>query len=1156
MSFSAWNRGCQLGLLAHALSVLPVRGLGSAVRDRALYVTKQRLLSPFDTPSARRAFLRGLSPSVLRLVRRAVADPNRVGHQLHSVLEDVDQVIAQLTARGDHPLWSRVQIWTYQCLLSSNEAARLVRFGRVLFGGFAPAQLVTWRVKERDDATIAQVDAALEVLRDPWCDTAAKRDSIEQLTVALGNVNGWQQIENLLYHSIYYWPLLVVAPENTDRDLGISLPVSIDVTLGLDGGTHRNAENRPMRVTPQVGHLLMDDWYRHLARAARAGKMLWRAKHGNYGEFRRRVQSALVLFDFHAADSQVGVLRDVGFARIALDGGSAEAYLAQGVLNRLLGRSTVLASAATGALGKLICRPDGSSTLNFELARVGGVARKLEFVFESEAFERVVVPLANPEKPASTQSSEVVRAADLHTMADAVQVQGWRQHHYVRCPDVMWGVQSERSGRPGLLPKTEPRVAATLAQLKNSADAIVRSVHNSALAAVSALWHVNDVNRSLNPAPPGISWTVIRCCEFEQDLRFWRVVYDTAGAPPSAIYELLLLPTRAEAVRRIAQLLNRFAPDESSPSLRAPDVLVIVGLKALIQADDEDLTPSARPHKVVEVLNDLAAACALLPVPNDKIQAQIGQSRILVLQGDDDEFPLEQQHFPLDFSNRTEVDILRRLAVFEHGFTHRMAAVALARDAAPNLKETILDDLVERGLLREGQGRYHLPAAVRVRLQQKGYPDNRAQLYQFRRELAERHLLAGCALAPYAHDHRISGLALDVALRPEFVHEASHHLRLAARYTESGDLKQRALKVHGRVTRFAEMPTWGTVGSLLQARSLYTDAYDIAMDLLAYQRAGGIVPHPTHCVYAARAAQQWARSIQGRAAADEVLRSRLASEADQLFLQAIEHSAVLPAAERSVATLLAVTARAVFLLDTAKARDEEATRREYEQLTQTAIQLLRQGINPVAARGDWCESATDEMPDHAKAVGLYDLVLTSRQDWAQLWVKGLGAASLATDLESVDRYRALFDARKARNAVRGWDLMQKASIGWLKQLDDPRAWIRDRWKAGFQAFDVNEGWIADRLAADQRDHRIAGRIYSAVLVEAQREAELWIKGLGALVLGGDESLHARVRDLFEAARGQGLTLHVDSRWRRSIMESPPWVVARWQAGLKFVGLVV
>ncbi len=1149
MSLDRWNRDHQLGLLAHALAVMPVAGPGSGRFEATLWATEERLLHEVPDANARRQQLHRLPLSVLRLVRRAVSERHKVGADLAAILPDVDKAIDRLTKEADHPFWNRVQIWVYHCLLSSVDAPRLLRFGRVLFGLFAKPPMVSWRSKERDQAVIDRVEAGLKSLRDPWSDTAERLSGVDEMRSALSDAVGWEHIENLLYHSLYYWPLLVVPLDHESHELGLSLPIAIDVTLGSADGWNRVAWARPMRVTPRTGNLLVDGWFRHLARSTRAGKKLWRAKHGNYGEFRRQVLNAIVRFDFAAAEAQAQVLRNLAFDRIALDGGSAEAYLAQAVLNRLLGRSTVLASAATGAIGKVLHREDGTSTLNYEIVPVGSVSAKLQYVFDSEAFERVVVPATDDHiKPPKHQSAEVIRAVDLHTMADAVQTQGWRQHNYVRCPDIMWAVQSERLGRPGLMPKAHPKVRETLEQLGRSTAPIVRSAHNSAIAVVSALWHINELNRALDPAPPGISWAVIRCVEFEQDVRFWQTLWDISGARPRSIYELAQHPTRRETVERVAALLNRFAPDEANPSLRAPDVLVVVGLNALTARDEIDLTPSSRPHKVSEVLSDPLLGDLLQPVPDERIVDRLGQTRIVVLEGEDDEFELERENVQPDFTNEREIETLRTLATFTYGFTHHMAAVALGEDAESNLKETLLKDLEERGLLREGQGRYHVPSFLRIRLKEQAKPTDNRRQRELRRTTASRHFRAGCALAPYADDKRVSGLALDVAFRPEYVHEASRQLKLAMRHADDGDLRTSIQKVHGRVTRFAEMPTWGVVDNLLQAKNLATDAYEMASDLLEWQAAGGVAPHPNHLICAARAAHQWAIGSRGLTTKEQELYDDLVLRADRLYKEAIDRCKGLPNEEIGISSVQALTARAMFLRDIQVSPDGERER-EFADLTKAAIRLLEDGVNPRLARGDWCELATDAEPDNAKAVRLYSLVLTSRQEWAQLWVKGLGSALLAADGAAAERIRSSFAEKTKRDRSRGWDLSQKARLGWIRQLADDRPWVLARWRAGFQAFGIDDTRITDQAASDERNHRDAARMYAAILDQNQNSSELWVKGVGAVVLAGDSVLLSKMEATLRSKDEMGWTIQPRPGWRAHISSTRPWIKARWRAGL-------
>ena len=114
MSIDRWNRDHQLGLLAHALAVVPVAGPGSANFEATLQSVEQRLLHDHADPPARRDYLGGLPLTVLRLIRRAVDNRSKVGTDLSGILETVDQAIGRLIGGDDHPVSNRAQIWAYQ----------------------------------------------------------------------------------------------------------------------------------------------------------------------------------------------------------------------------------------------------------------------------------------------------------------------------------------------------------------------------------------------------------------------------------------------------------------------------------------------------------------------------------------------------------------------------------------------------------------------------------------------------------------------------------------------------------------------------------------------------------------------------------------------------------------------------------------------------------------------------------------------------------------------------------------------------------------------------------------------------------------------------------------------------------------------------------
>src|SRR5262249_2931951 len=144
----------------------------------------------------------------------------------------------------------------------------------------------------------------------------------------------------------------------------------------------------------------------------------------------------------------------------ALQDRSAEAYFAQVVLHRLLGRSSALLSAVTGLIGDRLRDDDGADTLNYAFVPPdpASLSAKLAYVFSSRQFERIVVP-TDPRDSAKQvvtqclrdarkggrgrhrQSAEVLRSDDLATVADCVQTRGWRQLQYIRCPEIEWALR-------------------------------------------------------------------------------------------------------------------------------------------------------------------------------------------------------------------------------------------------------------------------------------------------------------------------------------------------------------------------------------------------------------------------------------------------------------------------------------------------------------------------------------------------------------------------------------------------------------------------------------------------------------------------------------------------------------------------------------------
>jgi hypothetical protein len=138
----------------------------------------------------------------------------------------------------------------------------------------------------------------IRTLRSPWTLTEAKIDAVARLQPLFPDED-WPQLANALFHQIFIWPLFMSGPQ-----CALSLPVAVDVTF------ERNERSRWLEDKDKEGRvevkslneLKLDSWLPTLEKAARVARTMWRGRHGNFGEFRRKIWQSTVRIDFRHAD--------------------------------------------------------------------------------------------------------------------------------------------------------------------------------------------------------------------------------------------------------------------------------------------------------------------------------------------------------------------------------------------------------------------------------------------------------------------------------------------------------------------------------------------------------------------------------------------------------------------------------------------------------------------------------------------------------------------------------------------------------------------------------------------------------------------------------------------------------------------------------------
>src|SRR2546426_5032753 len=589
-------------------------------------------------------FLPKLPFWVLKVLWTVMEQVERVGAQLGNLRDPVQEALNRLEGGTKSPIWL-IQVWTYHALFARTSAVRLVWLGRTLFSD-SEWDRIRKRIEKGKEA-IRQLAAPLGLLRAPWSTTDQRASAIVGMSTVLGETRAWPQIENILLHHVFCWPLLILSG-TAGAPHGVSLPVSVDLMLpeqvpNDDDGLFDDAAFERIHHHDYIncqggesGIVSVDDWsgresrdgsssIKHLEKAVRVAKQLWRAQHGHTGVFKKTVKRARVTFDFSYAQDVVSDLEHAGLGELSLEEGSADAYFAQVILNKLRGGPGITASAVTGLIGNKLRSKDASPALNNEFKAPGGIPEKLKYVFACRTFERVVVPVG--EKGDETvkhfeqvltptagtreaerfstggqraeQTAQIFYARDLHVLADIVQVGGWRRYRYERCPEVAWALDG-----PGrLIAGDDPRVKLVAQFLSSNSSPVAQLENASPVVIASALSHLNARRKAGSYIPPALTWAFVRALDTEQDSRFWHIVWRVCGASEDDFNEFLRNPSNA--VDRIARVLNKFEPDRNSPGHRAPDVLVIVGSERFRQAAKEWESPASRPLMVDPLLREL-----------------------------------------------------------------------------------------------------------------------------------------------------------------------------------------------------------------------------------------------------------------------------------------------------------------------------------------------------------------------------------------------------------------------------------------------------------------------------------------------------------------------------------------------------------------------
>jgi hypothetical protein len=486
----------------------------------------------------------------------------------------------------------------------------------------------------------------------------------------------------------------------------------------------------------------------------------------------------------------------------------------------------------------------------------------------------------------------------------------------------------------------------------------------------------------------------IRTTYDQQDSSFWQSIWRASGAPITDFGQFHQESSSADAAAKLAEILNYFQPQEEfALSYRAPDLIVIIGaahfLKSIEQTDD----PASRPLAVSLVLDEIIAQGRLRIAPTaEGLAPLLGRTRIILLGDDpDDGLDVHVSRVTVERLSQKEQTALLALSAFRWGFNHAMASLVLNDPTLPILRDYkhtwgIMRDfllaLCEKGVLRYGQGWYHLPFSLRDQLQQK--------LSDI--EKATYHMAAGTALAPYTMNDTAPSLAFDRAFLPENLYEAFFHFDRAGWLANNEGLQGKiagdaALGRKLRLLRFAAFPTWSTIGSLTNCRSHqgYQDGYILGKAMLERSESS----HPSQFLPVLQNGVLLHNYEKNRPSIQMILDEELAGS-NSLFEKALKAcDAPEFQSKRNLNRLMILSVYATYLFRKGSEYTELV-----EPVNREMMQLIDAGTKARSVRGEWFERMGDTNRNHSEATRIYRQGVQWVPEWHQLWVKALGAASL------------------------------------------------------------------------------------------------------------------------------------------------------------------
>ena len=568
-----------------------------------------------------------------------------------------------------------------------------------------------------DTSGMSHLQSLLDKVRTPGLERSAIVRCIREVAVVLDlpnrTPNYAMPIENALLDAVLAWPLLIYRNPSLsnveNRDRCLSLPIIVDVRFDGREDVNIRMKRHPDDPNKKVVWSMLTG---QLRQAFDVAKQLWLAKNGHDKESREEIESSSCLIDFRLAEE---ICRGTFIDPLWTER-SAEAYFVQLLLSRLMRRQAGMTAGISGTIGpqlqerrrvdsldkglegfsmlasdeKLINRYvasrqnrrtfiDGDrKARDWSLQQVGGGEAKFRYAAASRKFHKLVLPTRNRISQSTRRDADflAVNYGWSHSsVADAAQVGGWRQHGYLRCPDIGYLIHSE----PELLPPIgNPFVKETQSALLGIQSAVVGLDQDHSMRSIAALLaYLNfDFRFARKSIAPSLSWELIRATPDEIGSRFWHTFLKAIGASDLAIKEHYLRDSAEFTVELITSIMNNGIMAQSLGCDAPPDIVVVFGASHLWSEGLSDVERKEIPldcWNVFEHLCDQSITPLRAPFSN-----VIGQSRIIFL---DEELQYQNLKYfeALPGAEPFRDELFERLSMFENGFQSASCAPRMRR---------------------------------------------------------------------------------------------------------------------------------------------------------------------------------------------------------------------------------------------------------------------------------------------------------------------------------------------------------------------------------------------------------------------------------------------------------------------------------------------